>query len=408
MTRRRPPRWLRLVLPLAVVLAVGVTTLVMHALQQPDRADPDFLNPASTAPIGAATLAGTLTGRGVQIDVVRDGGSLLRAAGTGDATVLVPAPDFVPSRVLRALPALPAGTRVVLVQPSAATAYRGRLPLALAGSRWATAAVPPACTLPEATGAGTAAVYHDRYRVGPDQAAGEPAGLCYGGALARLDLAGVEVIVAGATEPFRNDRAGEYGNAALAAALLGTHHRLVWLDRHTVEPPPPRQPQQQQEEPPGSGAPAPDQPGLPLPGWAGPVALLLAGAALLAALAAGRRLGPPVFEPLPVLVRPAETVRGRGRLYQRARARGPALDALRAATRQRLRTALAVPPHGDLAAGVAARTGRDVGQVRAILAGAAPRDDTELRALVRALDELEHDTLAGPSGARGGTGGWVR
>src|SRR5690606_41722785 len=43
----------------------------------------------------------------------------------------------------------------------------------------------------------------------------------------------------------------------------------------------------------------------------------------------GRRLGPLVTEPLPVVVRASETVEGRGRLYRSRRARDRAAEALR-------------------------------------------------------------------------------
>jgi hypothetical protein len=119
----------------------------------------------------------------------------------------------------------------------------------------------------------------------------------------------------------------------------------------------------------------------------------IALAVLLLTLWRARRLGPPVTEPLPVTVRSAETVLGRGRLYQRARARGPALDILRAATRARLAALLKLPPGADaaaVAAAVAARTGRDPAELEELLAGPAPEDDEDLVRMARDLETLPH------------------
>jgi len=116
-------------------------------------------------------------------------------------------------------------------------------------------------------------------------------------------------------------------------------------------------------------------------------------AALAYALARARRLGPPVGEPLPVVVRAVETVEGRGRLYRRANARGTAIRALRDSALGRLREALDLPP--DAAAplvvdAVAARTGRPAEQVDEVLFGADPTSDQELVRLAADLDRLLH------------------
>jgi hypothetical protein len=84
-------------------------------------------------------------------------------------------------------------------------------------------------------------------------------------------------------------------------------------------------------------------------------------------------------------------VAGRGRLYRRAKARGAALSALRAAALSRLRPAFGLPSDAAarvVADAVAAGTGRDSDEVWSILYGADPDDD---EALVRAVDAL--DTL---------------
>src|SRR5690606_24859502 len=115
----------------------------------------------------------------------------------------------------------------------------------------------------------------------------------------------------------RNDTVLEQGDAALALNLLGAHGRLVWLvpdplDASALD---------------DGGTPAPS--GSVLPPWAGVVGLWALLVVLVAAVWRARRLGPLVAEELPVVVRAAETTRGRGRLYRRARSRGHAAAGLR-------------------------------------------------------------------------------
>jgi hypothetical protein len=135
------------------------------------------------------------------------------------------------------------------------------------------------------------------------------------------------------------------------------------------------------------------------PPWFWALLAQLALAALLVALWRARRLGPPVAEPLPVTVRAAETVRGRGRLYQRARARGPALVTLRSAARDRLATVLSLPPDADREAvvgAVAAQIDRPAEEVEELLYGSAPDTDEDLVRMAGELDALVHAVTAPP------------
>jgi len=61
----------------------------------------------------------------------------------------------------------------------------------------------------------------------------------------------------------------------------------------------------------------------------------------------GRRLGPLVFEPLPVVVKSAETAEGRARLYHEAHDIARAADTLRAGTVVRLAADLRVGAGAD-------------------------------------------------------------
>src|SRR5205814_9442891 len=99
---------------------------------------------------------------------------------------------------------------------------------------------------------------------------------------------------------------------------------------------------------------------------------------VMLAFARARRLGAPVAEPLPVTVRAKETVEGRGRLYQRAKARAPALRTLQGAARDRLAHLLDLSPTADRATLVAAVSEATGWPVEAV-------DDTLFR------DQLEND-----------------
>jgi hypothetical protein len=416
--RRVKRRWLRLVIPFAVAVAILIGTGVAHAMQSPDITDRAFLNPDSGAAIGARDLADRLRGEGVTIETVTKSSDALVRAYRGDVTLFVPAPSLMHPFYLRMFKYLPSSTRVVLVAPSGLTLENGLLPVEATGSRWATAAVDPGCALPEAASAGRAAIAGIRYQVMP----GAETARCYTGALVGTRVAATSVLIAGANDPFRNDRIAEYHNAALATGLLRTHKTLVWLDLHhrEVQPgfahnnanptaappslgdagsPDPDFPIREQPSPDsGNGDPAGSGGGAnpnPLwsifPSWMWLTLGLLALIAVGLGLAHGRRLGPPVSEPLPVAVPAAETVAGRGRLYRRAKARGAALSALRAAALSRLRPAFGLPSDAAarvVADAVAAGTGRDSDEVWSILYGADPDDD---EALVRAVDAL--DTL---------------
>jgi hypothetical protein len=126
--------------------------------------------------------------------------------------------------------------------------------------------------------------------------------------------------------------------------------------------------------------------------------LLFAG--LLVALWRGRRLGPPVVEPLPVVVRAAEAVEGRSRLYRRAQARDRAAEALRSGALARMVPRLGIdspaggePPSDAVVAAVAARSGRPDAAVHATLFGPPPTDDAGLVALADSLDSIVRETL---------------
>jgi hypothetical protein len=363
--------------PVAVALLLVVLgTLLAVARSGGNRGE---LDPAGIGPAGSRALATLLRDRGTDVRRVYSVEEALRTAGAS-STVFVPLPQRLRPGSLPAL-ADRDGAGLVLVEPDGA-ALR-----ALAGGVRRTGSVgvdsrEAACTLPAAEAAGSAELGGTAYTVG------EPAALqCYaaGGrpTLVSLATSAGPVTVVGAADLFTNDRLDDDGNAALALGLLGQAPRLLWLL--------PR---------PGQLAPA------PAGGSTGLVDLLpdrlllalgqVAVAVVLFALWRGRRLGPVVAEPLPVVVRSAESVEGRARLYRAAGARTEAAGALRDGTRSRLGDLLGRPPDDPPAALVdelARRTGRPGATVGALLYGADRNvpDDAALVRLAGDLDALERE-----------------
>ncbi|HWG99102.1 MAG TPA: DUF4350 domain-containing protein [Pilimelia sp.] len=427
---RRPRRWHRLAIPLGLAGAVLLTTGITYAVEQPDTADPAYLSPVSAAPTGGQRLADRVRAAGVSVQRETRTSDALVAAYRGDATLLVTVPGVVQPAYLRMLSLLPASTRVVLVAPGAGELAAGALPVRAAGRRWAAAArgpdfAVPGCALPEARRAGVAAALRTRYAVRP-AAAGHR---CYGDGLVTARWYATELVLVGADDPFRNDRIGEHGNAELAAGLLSTRPRLVWLDVHRVEPPPKVDPHAtpapdgrgvppslapgggSDTDAPGDGRPGGQDPPRraaqssesPLwgafPAWFWALLAQLGLAALLLALWRARRLGPPVPEPLPVAVPAGETVLGRARLYRRVRARDRAAQRVRDMAGARLADQLAVPA-GDRAGlvdAVAGATGVPAEQVAELLYGPAPENDEELVRLAGQLAGLRPAHPGGPA-----------
>ncbi|MEV8507927.1 DUF4350 domain-containing protein [Actinoplanes sp. NPDC051475] len=419
---------LRLIVPFAVVVGLATITGAAHAVQQPDPTDATFLSPTSGEGEGARLLAQGLTGKGVAVDVRASSQEALDSIGTlGDATLFVTAPGLVHPAYLERFAALPPRVRVVLVAPRENELRKAGLDVPVSGPRWTAAAPAPGCAADFAGAAGPAAALRWRY----DAAEYAPL-TCYDGGLTEFRAGGfAEITLVGAVDPFRNDRADEHGNRALAVGLLSRSPRLVWLDLHEREPAPliPPEPSTGQGSDPGDynadqgstgdgdrdDEPAEEPTGTPPTGenegggtegdgtvagsplaqafppsvWATLALLVLAAVAL--ALASARRLGTPVAEPLPVQVRTAETVRGLGGLYRRARARGTSLATVQSAARTRLADHFDLPPGtpvDELAARVAAYTALPEDDVRHLLGGGVEDSDAELVRAATAVQDL--------------------
>ncbi|WKE71383.1 DUF4350 domain-containing protein [Streptomyces sp. WP-1] len=383
-TSTAPPArtvWTRtrvIVLAVVLLLAAAVAMAAVRSTEQHGR-----LDPRSADPYGSRAVAQLLADRGVTTRVVTTLRAARAAAGP-DTTLLVAVPDQLTggqqSELHRAT--APSGGRTVLVAASGWSVGRLAPGVSADPADSLGSALAPDCALPEARRAGSADTGGVRYtttRLDADS--------CYPSArLATLlrvpAAAGGDTVVLGAPDILYNDRLDERGNASLALQLLGSRPHLVWY------------------LPSLSDAPAADSDDKSLfdlipSGWLW-ATLQLFIAAVLAAFWRGRRFGPLVPERLPVAIRASETAEGRARLYRKANARDRAAAALRSAARTRLAPLVGVPvaqahtPEALLPA-LSAHLAGDGQDLRPLLFGPPPGDDTALIALTDRLDALERE-----------------
>lgn len=365
--RRR--RRLGAVLVVAALVVAAVLTVVA---QRPTSTVP--LHPDNPHPGGARAAAEILTRQGVDVRLTRTTAATVAAAADG-GTVLVTDASLVGAEQWTALRAL----RADLVVTGVAYADLAALTDAVTPTGQGGDGVRAArCADPDAQAAGAVSTGSGDVRaLAPGVVVCFPGGTDpQVGALAIVEDRGRRLAVLGNPRPLTNEALDEAGNAALVLRLLGRQDRLVWYVPSLTE----------LAEPSPAGSTLP--PALPAVGaWA----LLVVAVAMVWR---GRRLGPVVVEPLPVVVRSAETTLGRARLYRRAGAQGHAADALRAGAAVRLARRLGVAPGArpaQLVAAVARAAGRPQADVATLLYGPSPTDHDALLALVRALDALEDE-----------------
>lgn len=188
------------------------------------------------------------------------------------------------------------------------------------------------------------------------------------------------LIVLGSTGIISNELLDQHGNAALVLRTLGAGSTLVWYLPGVSDISP-------MDSPPTLNELAPK--------WAAFLGPWLALVALLAMFWRGRRHGPLVTEPLPVVVKAAETAEGRARLYHDARAVDTASESLRAGTLVRLAKSLklgadAEPDEVIIAA--ARKLGRSPELVGEILNG-RPRSEGQLVQWAQQLQGLEKEVI---------------
>ena len=271
-----------------------------------------------------------------------------------------------------------AADRLVVVTPrlGALTALGGDIrPAGVVPEGVAT--LDPGCELedPAAAGAVTA---ESAYLYQADGPCYEPSdGL--GGLYASSDDG--RLVVLGSTEVLSNGRLDEQGNAALALRTLGFSDHLVWYLPGIADV---------------TTADAPKTLNELAPPWVAFLGPWLALVAVLAMVWRGRRLGPLVFEPLPVVVKAVETAEGRARLYHDAHAVDRAADNLRAGTLVRLSRILRLGPEAEatvIVDAAARHLGRAAEETARVLE-ARPRTESELVRWAQQLDTLEKEVTA--------------
>ncbi|MFI0357241.1 DUF4350 domain-containing protein [Actinomadura sp. 9N407] len=361
---------------LLAVLAMVVVAIALAALR-PSGSTQD-LDPESAGPGGTRALAEIIEQRGSPVQVARRATDAAGPAVAGTVLVIT-RPDRLTDTDLTLL----RGTRadLLLVEPTR-DVLTALAPGIERASRSFEPIATPGCALPGARVAGGVEFgQSDTYQI---KAGGVG---CYHAEdalyrVAQIPAAGRTVTVLGSAQPLTNEKLGDEGNAALGMNLADARSGVVWLIPDLPAP--------------GDGS-EEETLGDLLPFGVRLLILQLLIAVLLIALWRARRLGPVVAENLPVIVRSAETVEGRARLYRAHRARGSAADALRSGTRERLVPLLGLPRSAaqdpasaaEIVAAIAQRSGYDEAMVGAALYGPEPGDDGQLVGLTDLLDDLE-------------------
>jgi hypothetical protein len=360
--------------PVLVAGGVALVALLLGLVAASGKAGE--LDPRAYDPSGAHALAALLQQRGTQVSVI---GTVDDAERRADdrSTVLVPFPERLTPEELSRLTDIKG--ELLLVGAGGQDLTSLRLPVAAGGEGLTDEVREPACDLPAATRAGTALVGGPGYEL--SDARDVQATGCYatGGRASLLVLPALHRTLLGSGAALSNAHLGQDGNASLALGLLTRSSQVLWLLPEA-----------------GRSAAAQDHRTLRdlLPSGLNYALLELAVAAVVLALWRARRLGRVVVEPLPVVVRAAETVEGRSRLYRASGARDRAADVLRDAARDSATRWLRLGSSPDPAALVSAaaqRTGRPAGELELLLYGPAPGDDRALVRLASALRTFTHD-----------------
>jgi hypothetical protein len=339
-------RQARLWLVLAIVIGLGAVAVALLAGSSTAPLAPD-----SAAHNGSKALAQVLGQQGTTVEQLHDPNDAIARAST--TTVLVVDPDDLDSDQLARLAA---GHRLVLIAPDIASLAAVTTTYQLDDVA-PDGAIDPSCSWSAAAATGPVT-----FPSGTLTYSGPSA--CYGGAVVVSD----RLVVLGSGDLLRNDMLAKNDIAALdlnAISDNGTVAQVAWLMPGIEDG--------------GSGRPSI---WALFPRWAQHAFWWLLVVGVVVALWRGRRFGPVVTEPLPVVVRSAEVVEGHGRLYLRAGARVRAADLLRAAAATRLAARLGLDRRAGAAEVAAALP------AAAVLVSGPPEDDAALVRLARDLDQL--------------------
>lgn len=368
-----------------VVVVVVLLTWLITAGQV---SNTQSLDPANPGPKGAQAVAEVLRDEGVDVTVVRSQEAFLdEPVDAGTSVVVTRTPELSGTTARTAIDHAGAADRVVLLKPDNTVLHGMDLPVDATKETTSTT-MTAGCDTPEARPSDQISRGAMRYEPRHDTAAtvcfppseSFSSGGSRSGYLLDLPRQGQRppIVLLGSGAVLQNGSVTEDDNAGVALRALGHSPRLVWYVADSADIAA------------GDGS----KPLPVLPGWAGPSLVLVAAAVLALMVWRGRRLGPLVTEPLPVVVRAVETTESRGRLYRKASDRGRALAVLRAASRRRLTAYLGLAPRApapEVAQALARATGRDPGEVLALLEGAAPASDEDLLQTADQLASLEEE-----------------
>ncbi|AIY01306.1 hypothetical protein ART_1707 [Arthrobacter sp. PAMC 25486] len=355
------------------------------------------LSITNPAPAGAQAAAAILADQGVSVtasDSLSATQALLQGEGPGASTVLFYDPNnfLSPARVGELTDSVSdAGGKLVAVAPGPLATQALSPELSSVGTAGDTATVAPGCGSPAAVAAGT--IDGGTPLPGTDATtvttplllfkgaqtcfipAGSPAG---GGGFLASNSAG-DITALGNPGVVINQNLASRGNAALTMRLLGSTPKLIWYTATIKDIPVAQHPPTLAEL---------------TPQWIFPASLWLLLVAMLGMVWRGRRHGPLVSEPLPVHVKASETLAGRARLYQDARALDTAAASLRQASLTRLartlRLGISAEPDAVVHA-VASATGRPQQQLHALLLGEPPLTEKLLLSMAVELAALEEE-----------------
>ncbi|MGV9827465.1 DUF4350 domain-containing protein [Gordonia sp. NPDC003429] len=414
-SRRRWVRWVVGVLAALVVVALLGILLVFAAptgSHRPMNAVP--YDPANAGPAGTRALARVIDQHGAQVNVARGLDALReQPEPTADTTVVVTRPNDLSDDTARdLLDRVRDAHRLVLINPSAFVLARLDLPVTEARGSTASSAragcrtdgiAPTDVISNDVNGyvaldsVSTSCFLTTGY---PDEPPG--ANVVFSPRTAERPEV---VVMTGAS--VLNQNLARYDNAGVAIRVIAETPAVLWY-----------QPQIRDQ------VPARKKPGPPsdVPNWIGPLVLLSFFALLALMFWRGRRFGPVVGEPLPVVVKAIETTESRGRMYHRAGADARAASILRIRTLSRLARYFGLPydpgraldaldVSDDDTAGLpddadpalraiisatAAAAHRDPREVHALLAGPLPSGDADLLAFSDELSALDQKVRRTP------------
>lgn len=337
------------------------------------------MHPNNAEPGGAMAVTQILKNHGVKI---RQTGSASQAASwaNSNTTVFIYDTFVVDSQLYKNM--LDRGANLVIVEPTSNTINELDIPITSATQKHGNDAydlVPANCESEHAQAAnqvwgGTS---------GFELTDGSDATLCFSRDEVGPYAESADGRVSLFAKPtfFTNENLAVGGHAALTLRALGQRENVVWLIPSLSQ---------------NSAFDDDEEVSMFdfLPPWFNAVFILFVFAALTIAIWRGRRMGRLVTEPLPVVVRGAESTVGLGNMYRRSAAVSHAGDALRAGTALRCAQRLGVAPTAsgkEVTSAIAHAINRPYEEVAALLLGGSPRTETDLIDLAQQLDRLESE-----------------